>query len=203
MQVYAYRVLLAIKENTGIEIPDDRLFRHIVPGIHPSLSKLLTYPPPLTLAQLFSWYETAIDKLERDDPFLLANTTPVTGVAPSAAEEQEHDLIVRENDNATCYRCGTMGHYAAFCDRKRVNSLRGKRKNKKRRTHCCTQVYKVSPSVCWGTEGLDSGLDSCTRRPGLVCSSFKNGNIPGLDVPSPSVMYELLSLMYSRLSISS
>ncbi|CAL8085529.1 unnamed protein product [Orchesella dallaii] len=139
MQVYAYRVLLAIKENTGMEIPDDRLFRHIVPGIHPSISKLLTYPPPLTLAQLFSWYETAIDKLERDDPFLMATTTPVTGVAPSAAEEQEHDLIVRENDNATCYRCGTMGHYAAFCDRKRVNSLRGKRKNKKRRTHRCTQ----------------------------------------------------------------
>jgi len=138
MQVYAYRVLLAIKENTGSEIPDDRLFRHIVPGIHSSLSKLLEYPPPMTLDQLFAWYEIAVQKLDKEDPFTQALPSSEES-SPAIAEQQEHDLIVRDGRSCKCYRCGQPGHFAAFCDRKRDNSLRGKRKNRKRRRTRCTQ----------------------------------------------------------------
>jgi len=140
MQVFAFRVQSAIIENTGTEIPPHRLFRHVVSGMHSSLRAMLIYPPPLTLGQLFSWYDDIVPTLDPSDEFAIALKPKPTETATSIVEQQNPDLTVRLNASGSCYKCGEPGHFAVFCDRKRNGSLRGKRRNRKRRQRGCKRV---------------------------------------------------------------
>lgn len=134
IQVFALRVSNAIKENAGIDLPDERLFRHVATGLHPSISKKLEYPAPLTPPQLFSRCERIVDTIAADDIFAITLAEQQKPHTPEAdhKEDQEIDLTVHQNRKSTCYKCGESGHFACQCDAKRNRKIQAKGKHRKK-----------------------------------------------------------------------
>jgi len=153
IQDFALRVKHAIFDNTGTRVPDERLFRHVTAGMHPSIRAKLEYPAPLTLPQLFVWYEAIIKDLDPEDDFAKALQPPPPAEEHSIAEEQDLDLTVQQNDSGTCFKCGQPGHLAYYCDSKRKRPLQGKHKNKKRgkRSQGCNKcTTRLALGACKG-----------------------------------------------------
>ena len=122
-----------MSKNRGIEIPLDSLFQLVIAGLHPSVRAKLEYPAPLTIPELFVWYEKILPTISPDDEFRLAMVEPAEP-DHCVAEDQCPNLIVHVSYSGQCFKCGQSGHIGKFCPNKRLRSIQGKRKIRKRKS---------------------------------------------------------------------
>ena len=121
----------SLAKNHGVDLPSNRLFRLVTAGLHPSVRAKLEYPAPLTLSELFIWYEKIVPTISPEDEFRLAMLPPEVSES-CIAEEQLPDLTIRIGFTGRCFKCGQPGHLAWQCKQKRVRALQGKSKNRKK-----------------------------------------------------------------------
>lgn len=123
--------------NLGIEpkaIPDSRIFRRVLPGLHPTVAKLMV-PPPTDLDDLFAKFEKLLPLIPADDDFW--NSKADEHQPPEVTISPKPDEPTIKFNPGICYKCGICGHFSWQCEFKRNKAIqpkrtrRGKKKNKK------------------------------------------------------------------------
>jgi hypothetical protein len=129
VQAFAWRLHQYTCKITGkSDIPDSMVFPKVLLGLHPSVGRLLPFPIPSNLEELFVFAETIPDIIPKDDPFWaeVESRRLPTPEQPSVKDAQPS--LTR-----TCYKCSTLGHFAWQCKEKRVMPKDKKRKKRLRR----------------------------------------------------------------------
>jgi hypothetical protein len=127
IQPFAYRIHQYFALLTGKkDIPDSAIFPKVLLGLHPSVVRLLPFPTPATLADLFKFGESLSAIIPPDDPFWPKDesTRPLVSEKVSETELAPNRIV--------CYRCNAPGHVAFHCKNQRRKGLRRKTKKNKR-----------------------------------------------------------------------
>ncbi len=142
VQAFAWRIHSAMIENTGNQdIPEKRLFRRVLLGLHPRVAKYLPVPPPTTFEELLCFGEKVGYLLPPDDQFWTdAESTRYRSPTLAISCDNEYATFIPANPNS-CHKCGLVGHFAFPCPNPRNKSIKPKRKNRrgKKKTRTSTR----------------------------------------------------------------
>jgi hypothetical protein len=129
IQSFAWRIHSYFCKVTGKnDIPDSSIFPKVLLGLHSSVVRVLPFPPPSNLEELFVFAETIQDIIPKEDPFWgkVESRRLLTPERPSVKDAQP-------SRPRTCYKCNMLGHFAWQCQEKRVMSKDRKRKRRQKR----------------------------------------------------------------------